>query len=380
MHEVTIVAHDAGGVGGMERQLEELITGLADATHEVLVIARGLRVAPHPRIRWIRIRGPARPFALAYPWFLLVASIVLRRRRRGVVHSTGAIVANRVDVITAHFCHRAYRERTRLRRSSGRSLVYRLNARVAARMSLAAEAWSYRPSRVTRMVGVSRGVTAELERHFPVPAERLQTVPNGVDTDRFCPGSPDARRVARASLGIGADRLVTLFVGSEWEGKGLVHALEAVSRRSGCDLLVVGRGDLDRYGRIVRDLGITERVTFLEPRPDLLPLYRAADVFLLPTVYETFSLVSHEAAACGLALLVTRVSGVDELLEDGENGWFIRRDPADIATRLAELEADPDGRERLGAAARRSALRYSWPAMVRGYRSVYDAVMEEARS
>src|SRR2546422_812463 len=103
--EVTIVANDVGGVGGMERVLTELIEGLRDAGDTVNVIARTCELEAMAGVRFRRVRGPRRPFILAYPWFLLAGSLAVRRWRRGAVHATGAIVLNRVDVIGVHYCH-----------------------------------------------------------------------------------------------------------------------------------------------------------------------------------------------------------------------------------------------------------------------------------
>src|SRR5205823_6181476 len=103
--EVTIVANDIGPVGGMERVLSELIKGLHGLGHHVTVVARTYHAEPLAGVSFHRVRGPRRPALLAYPWFLLAGSLVLRRRRRGVVQATGAIVANRVDVISVHYCH-----------------------------------------------------------------------------------------------------------------------------------------------------------------------------------------------------------------------------------------------------------------------------------
>src|SRR5947208_9461789 len=105
MTDVTVVAHDIGSVGGMERVLAELIAGLAKLGHRVTVISRTCVLPPADGLTFHRVRGPARPFLLAYPWFMLVGSLLLRRRRRGIVHVTGAIVLNRVDVIAVHYCH-----------------------------------------------------------------------------------------------------------------------------------------------------------------------------------------------------------------------------------------------------------------------------------
>ena len=81
---VTLVAHEVGSMGGMERQLAELVTGLLQRGHTVTVLARVCAIAPHPGLRWHHVPGPARPFALAYPWFFLAGSFLVRRHRRGI--------------------------------------------------------------------------------------------------------------------------------------------------------------------------------------------------------------------------------------------------------------------------------------------------------
>jgi UDP-glucose:(heptosyl)LPS alpha-1,3-glucosyltransferase len=110
----------------------------------------------------------------------------------------------------------------------------------------------------------------------------------------------------------------------------------------------------------------------------MAPIYARADVFVLPSSYETFSLVTFEAAAAGLPLLVTRVSGVEEILEDDVTGWGITQDGHDIANRLRLLSNDRV-RLRLGAAARTAAARYSWDRMVEQYIALYRELANEPR-
>jgi glycosyltransferase involved in cell wall biosynthesis len=368
---VVLVAHDIQAVGGMERQLTELIRGLLARGWRVTVVSRTLHLRDLPGLRWLRVRGPSRPFPIAYPWFFLAAAVRLRRAEPGIVHTTGALAAVRADVSTVHLCHAAIRERAPLARVSRAGRAYRLNAAIASRLSRLAERWCYSPRRARRLVGVSEGVSAEVERHLPDTGGRVRTVQNGVDPDLFRPRSGDDER-AHPAAGPAGGRLTALFVGGEWEGKGLRVAMEAIARSPEWRLVVVGRGDSERYTRIAAELGIAERVRFAGPVVDVAPVYRAADAFLLPTAYETFSLVTYEAAASGLPLLVSRVSGVEELLEPDVNGWFVARDPADIAARLEALARDPELRERLGHAARAASLRFSWDAMVDGYVAVYE--------
>ncbi len=138
--QVTIVAHDVEGAGGMERQLRELVIGLLARGVSVTVVSRTLGLPPHERLRWRRVPGPGRPFVLAYPWFAAVASLMLLRRGAGVLHTTGAIVLNRADVCTVHYVHNG--PGGRIDRASRTTPLHRLNARVGRILSRAFERFS----------------------------------------------------------------------------------------------------------------------------------------------------------------------------------------------------------------------------------------------
>jgi UDP-glucose:(heptosyl)LPS alpha-1,3-glucosyltransferase len=362
--EVTVVANDIGGVGGMERQLTELITGLLAGGARVTVISWTCDLPPHPNMRWHRVLGPSRPFPVAYLWFLLIATLLVRVRGRGIVHSTGAIILTRTDVCTVHFCHRAFAKLPQFSRASRAGLAYRINARASRAMSLLAERWCYRPAKAGRLVGVSLGVARELRESYPAMRDRVMVIPNGVDTETFHP--PEEGTVTGEP-----GRLRALFVGSEWERKGLGIAIEALRDNPGVSLTVVGSGDAEAYGRAAEAAGVADRVEFAGASADVASWFRRAEAFVLPTAYETFSLVTYEAAASGLPLLVTSVNGVEDLLRAGENGWFVERRPEDVGARLRALAEDPELRRSMGEAARRDSLEHSWRRVVERYRDLY---------
>lgn len=374
---VILVAHDIQAVGGMERQLTELIRGLIRRGWRVTVISRTLHLDGMPGLRWLRVRAPARPFPIAYPWFFLAAALKARRAEPGLVHSTGAILLRRSDLSTVHLCHAAIRERAPVARVSRASRPYRINAAVAAWMSRLTERWCYGGRRARLLAGVSDGVSRELEQFLPHTCGRVRTVQNGVDPDTFRPARDPEERLHPA-LGAPDGRLVAVFVSSEWEGKGLRLAIEAIARSPRWRLVVVGRGDVERAQALARELGVGDRVRFNGPLVDIAPVYRGADAFLLPTAYETFSLVTYEAAASGLPLLVPRVSGVEDLLVDGRNGWFVPREPARIAECLDTLADNPELRVRFGLAARAASLGFSWETMVDAYAALYEELASGA--
>jgi UDP-glucose:(heptosyl)LPS alpha-1,3-glucosyltransferase len=365
--EVTIVAHDIGPVGGMERVLSELILGLRERGEQVTVIARTCELPAGSGVRFHRVRGPGRPFLLAYPWFLLAASLVVARRARGVLQVTGGIVLNRADVVSVHYCHQVGPANP-----SRSSVLYRVNIRLVRIVKRLSERAAFHRNREAVFACVSEGVAEEVREHYPRLAPRVIAIHNGVDLARFEPGHWRERaREQREQLGIGEHQLVALFVGGEWQRKGLAPVVEALADAPEWMLAVVGPGDRARFEQLARSLGVHERIRWLGVQREVAPLYAMADAFVLPTSYETFSLATFEAAASGLALLATPVNGVRELLEPGVNGFFIDRRPQTVAGALGELSADRPRMLEMGRAARRASLRFSWENTVERHHELY---------
>jgi UDP-glucose:(heptosyl)LPS alpha-1,3-glucosyltransferase len=366
--EVTIVAHDIGPVGGMERQLVELVMGLRRLGHRVIVIARTCELPARQGVTFHRVRGPSRPVLIAYPWFMLVASLMVWRWRRGVVQTTGAIVFSRVDVIAVHYCHQvgpAHPSRS--------TWLFRVHARLVGQMVRLAERLCFRANRSATFACVSNGVADEVRTHYPELAGRVTTIHNGVDTDIFAPGvHREMARAKRVALKIPDDRLVAAFVGGEWERKGLQPVIEALAFAPEWTLVVAGSGEEERYRELARSVGVERSVRWLGLLRDVQLVYQLADVLVFPTSYEAFSLVTLEAAASGLPILATPVSGVRDLVEDGQDGFLISQQPGDIAVRLRQLAADPALRARMGRAVRRSALAFSWETMVAKHDELYS--------
>jgi UDP-glucose:(heptosyl)LPS alpha-1,3-glucosyltransferase len=365
--DVTIVAHDIGPAGGMERQLTDLIVGLRELGHAVTVIARTCELPAGTDVEFHRVRGPSRPFVLAYPWFLLAGSLAVWRWRRGIVQATGAIVFDRVDAIAIHYCHQVG-----ISTASRQTPLFRAHIKLVAILKRLGERLCFARNRKARYVCVSEGVADEMRTYFPALAERTLAIHNGVDTAQFAPGRHAQRALElRRALGVGEGRLVLAFVGGEWERKGLRAVIESLSRAPEWDLLVVGEGEQPRYRELARSLDVGNSVHWLGVTREVEVVYALADAFVLPSDYETFSLVTFEAAASGLPILATPVNGVRELIVDGESGFLIAPSADAIAERLSRLAADPALRARLAAAARSSALAFGTQRMVTRHHELY---------
>jgi glycosyltransferase involved in cell wall biosynthesis len=230
--------------------------------------------------------------------------------------------------------------------------------------------------RFSRYVALSRRVAAELHQYYGVPQDRIVLIPNGVNLERFSP-TPDDRSSTRQELQLTKATTVLLFVGHEFERKGLIHAIAALAepRMEDAVLIVAGSGKIPAFECHARRFGVERRVLFLGPRSDLPRLYRAADAFVFPTGYESFSLTCMEAMACGLPVFATAVGGIEDYLVDGVNGRVIVADGRVIAAALAPMLDDPTLRERYSEGALATARDHGWSRIAERYQALLDDVL-----
>jgi glycosyltransferase involved in cell wall biosynthesis len=362
------VAHEIDDGGGMETATAELLRRAAGDC-DFTVVAWRLAPDLRPLVRWRRVPVPARPFAVRFVLFWLLAGARLLAVPRDLTHAVGAIVPNRVDVASIHFCHAAAPMDAR---ADSEGLARRVHTRTLRWLALHAERWCFRPSRLRRFGVVSPGVGREIEDYYPgIP---VVLTPNGVDTERFRPDAA-TRAAIRREQGVGADDVVAAFVGGDWARKGLALAIgslgSAARGGSPVQLWVVGRGDVAGYRAIANAAGVADRVSFLGFRRDRERVLQAADIFVLPSRYETFCIAAFEAAATALPLVITPVNDVRALVRDGTGGLIVAADAGAVGDALAVLASDRARREADGRAARARALGFTWAASVESVTHLY---------
>jgi glycosyltransferase involved in cell wall biosynthesis len=377
---LALVAHGIHHDGGMERNFAELLKRVHDR-YAVVVISSELAADLRPLVEWRRTPAPRRPAVLRFLVFYVLGALQVRRARADLVHTIGAIVPNGADVASVQFCHAGFRDAAGGFSPPGAPPLRRLNTAVYRFVCIAAERWSYRPGRSRVLSPVSHGVARELERHYPgVPRE---IAPNGVDRRRFGPDEED-RKQFRRRVGVGEDELVALFVGGDWDRKGLAIALDGLAHARELTtrpfwLWVVGDGDEARFRRVAaRRPGLEERICFFGRRRDTERFYRSADFFVFPTFYEAFPLVALEAASSGLPIVATSVNGVEELVGEDEAGIAVERSGEAVGEALASLADDPDLRARLGARALARSAEFTWERSAGAAATLYEAILAEA--
>lgn len=295
--------------GGAERYALSLAEGLARRGHDVHLFGRRASRLPDGLTFH---RAPSLPLGrLVKTWsFCRAASLALRPHRFEVVQGFGKTVCQTIHRAGGGV-HAAYLERAG---SPGRTGYDRIVLRLEREL--------FSSPRLRAVIAPSGWVAAEVARWYPETAERLRIIPNGVDTERFRPEGRESDRAALAArLGLPADGTLLLFAATNFALKGLSDALSVLPLLSEAHLVVAGGDDQVPFRDEAARLGVGARVHFLGAVRDVGRVYRAADVLLHPSRYDTFANVCSEALACGTPVVTTERAGAAEIL--GEAGRVV---------------------------------------------------------
>jgi glycosyltransferase involved in cell wall biosynthesis len=208
----------------------------------------------------------------------------------------------------------------------------------------------YRLGRHKVYVNFSKSGEREQAAYFDLGDKRREIIPNGVDLNRFSENKA-RRATTRIDLGIGDGTMQAIFVGNEFDRKGLAVLTTAMKRcTEEISLIVVGGTPrMIARARAALSPALGERVHFLGAQVEGLPdLYRACDVLVLPSLQEAWPLVLLEAMACGVPCIATPVSSVPEIVLDGQSGILVKRDATQAKDQAQEYSWEAVARRYLG--------------------------------
>jgi glycosyltransferase involved in cell wall biosynthesis len=245
---------------------------------------------------------------------------------------------------------------------SGRMLM-QLSVPVKLRMTL--EKWKIGGRNASGYIVPSLGLKQELEEFYNTPSEMITVLPNGINTERFHPKNRSRwADTVRRELGIPKGMRLAAFASHSYfgEGKGLRIILEAVALlgRQDVGVVVIGGDDPLSYKERAKRLGIGSQVFFVGHTGEIEKYYSVADVVVIASIYESFSLVAHEAAASGVPLVATAVHGVIDMFKAAIPGSLVERRPEAFACGIARLLDDAAFYRQASAEARRVAEQVSW--------------------
>lgn len=239
-------------------------------------------------------------------------------------------------------------------------------------------------SRSAGVIANSEAGAVTTARHTRFPREFFDTIPNGVEIPAAM--APAERALVRAELGVPDGRLLCLFVGRLVPQKNLdclIGAMAALAPEHRPWLAIAGDGPLRGHVRSLAEAsGVAGDLRLLGERDDATRLMQAADFLVLPSHYEGLSNSLLEAMAAGCPVIASAVGGTPELVEHGRTGLlFPSNDSQALASCIADLCDDADKRMQLSRQARDYVSRtYGIPALVRATTEVYERCLQPGRS
>ena len=367
-------------VGGSGIVATELAKALANRGHDVRLISTEMPFrAPDIRagLAFHAVHTPGYPLFREPQHLLSLANKIVQVGR-----------AHRLDVVHAHYAiphaAAAYLARQILANAEGAhaprviTTLHGTDVTLIGSDSSYSETAAFCIDQSDGVTAVSESLRADTYQQLSVRAD-IRVIPNFLDCEIHRRSEDPALR-ARLTGGDDALRLV-IHVSNFRPVKrieAVVDVFDRIRRRVPSKLLLVGDGpDLDRAGRQIRDLGLTDAVLQLGEQEQVAPLLSASDLFLLPSAQESFGLAALEAMACQVPVVASRVGGLPEVIEHGVTGFL--HDPDDVAGMAASgaaLLTDP-GRHQAVAAAGLAAVaqRFCANAIVPKYEAFYAEVL-----
>ncbi len=245
--------------------------------------------------------------------------------------------------------------------------------------------------RANRIVVATLAEMTQLRFLYRSDARKLVTIPPGVDTSHFYPIPPDE---AKQFIGLKPENRMILFVGRIEPLKGIDTLIQAMSCLRVAELyrpvhlaIIGGEPDVDpvdmsaemaRLQKLCDDLCMGGMVVFLGKRgQDTLPYYySAAEVLVMPSLYESFGMVALEAMACGIPVIASEVGGLGYLVQNGTTGFTIPdSEPEMLCEKLTWLLGDPHLRETMSLRAAEYAMDYAWEKIAAQVVDVYRGLL-----
>jgi N-acetyl-alpha-D-glucosaminyl L-malate synthase BshA len=365
-------------VGGSGVVASELARCLANRGHRTHVISSDTPFRlrePEPNIRFHRVETPGYPLFREPQYLLALANRLVQVAR-----------AHRLDIIHAHYAiphaAAAYLARQILASSGNCPVPRTITTLHGTDVTILGSDPSYRET-VAFCIDQSDAVTAvsaslrdDTKREMPVRSD-IVVIPNFLDCS-FHRRKPDAK--LRAALCSENEKLVVHISNLRpvKQVDAVVRVFALIRQQVAARLVIVGEGpERGNLTQLVRALDLQAHVEMIGEAQDVVSVLSAADLFLLPSLQESFGLSALEAMACGVPVVASRVGGLPEVVEDGVTGCLHPPDAVEeMAACAIDILSNDSLRARLGKAGVRVAReKFSADRVVPLYEALYRATI-----
>ncbi len=356
--------------GGAEGFSQNLITQLADAGHEIHIYSINWSDHFYKNIYFHKVPAITFNSFLRDLTFAISTFFLLRRQRKyfDIIQSHDKTLFQ--DIYRAgDGCHIEWLRQRWKRSAPLEKLSIIINP--YHWLILIIERMIFKGHRYKKIIAISEMVKKNIIDNYHINETDIVVLYNGVDLERFCHQNKERyREEIRKRYSIDEDTFVALLVGSGFERKGvelLLKAVELVSKP--ITVLIVGKGSEKKFKYLIK----RQQIIFCGIQKEIHKYYAAADVFVLPTIYEPFGNVHLEALASGLPVITTKLSGASEIIEGGKQGFTLEK-PENIEEIAEKIMLLMDGnvKERMASEARKLAETFSFENHIKKMFELYN--------
>jgi UDP-glucose:(heptosyl)LPS alpha-1,3-glucosyltransferase len=370
--KIAVVIPKYGVVGGGEKFVAELTERIAQrSSYEIHVLANRWKAQSH-QIRFHKIPIISFPKYLTTVSFAWFVEQKIKKIGFDLIHSHERIFS--ADILSLHSIpHRLWVQDIRRKRFF--SLFDRATIWVEKRMVHNTSSSIFLP--------VSNIAREKFIAEYPFSAGHVETLHPGVDTSSFDQFDRNqCRKSIRTQFGFHESDTLLLFVGMNFELKGLDQLLSAMARiktthpETGLKLLVVGKGNIRKYQKIVQSAGLGSDVCFTGIiKEKMEEIYLSADIYVMLSAFDTFGMTVLEAMAASLPVIISHNVGAKDLIDDGVNGFMVDREDIDAISRRIVLLYDKEKRAVVGSHAHKVAEKHHWDIMVNKVMEMYKNML-----
>jgi N-acetyl-alpha-D-glucosaminyl L-malate synthase BshA len=368
-----------GGSGVVASELAHCLAGRGHKTHVISSDMPFRLRGPEAGIRFHRVETPGYPLFREPQYLLALANRLVQVSR-----------AHHLDIVHAHYAiphaAAAYLARQILAATPDGPVPCTITTLHGTDVTILGADPSYRETvafcidQSDAVTTVSESLRDDTRREMRVKSP-IEVIPNFLDCS-FHRRVPDP--ALRARLCPAGEKLV-VHVSNMRPVKqvdAVVKVFAGIRERIDARLALVGEGpELAKAQELVAELGLTPHVELIGEAQDIVGLLSAADLFLLPSLQESFGLSALEAMACGVPVVASRVGGLPEVVVDGQTGYLHPPDRIDeMAASAVALLSDNELHARMAADAARLAVeRFSADRIVPLYEALYQRAIDRAR-
>lgn len=373
MTRIAFVSHRFQRNDGQGRVNYEVVMAALARGYDVTVLAVYCadEIANHPHGRFIKMGNDKLRTALQRNVLFATHSAKWLKQHRNefdIIQANGFVTWEPCDIVAAHFVHTTWKQSQYYPFIS--LAPYSLYQRILVNLNSRWERRAFTTAK--RVIAVSKHIGQELQA-LGVQGQNIDVIYNGVDTTEFQPGDS-----TRATFGLPESVPLGLFVGDiKTPRKNLETLLKAMEHVPNFYLAVAGAVYGSPYPEIAKEMGLSDRVIFLDKVSGISKLMRSVDMFVFPTRYEAHPLVVLEAMASGLPMIVSGVFGAEDFIG---GGGLIVKDPNDVqglSAAIKQLLNDVAARASMGDAGRQRALEMQWSMMAEKYLDVYEKFLKD---